>query len=490
MKKDIIEDDDWGTESTSRIEEKQNQFPIGKVFVQAEDNARSIADALAPIRPWEGARAAKKCKAKPCGNTCIATSKACLQGLSPAQKKLAQSAGKAMQAGNVGGSSTLSASSAATAPAAAPNPTPTPLAALKKTAESQTVTDLKAAIESGDFDAMAKHSEVLYAAGQKNAKDLGISFDANIGGGNGGTDSLMNVLLKDAGFNEPPESISKAAMAALDPKKNLIMYRNPSQTNFDARFDQFKNDPDYTSGRGIYCSGTYVAAAWTGSASSDKMAIKAASGYGNGTMKMAYDKSDLKMAKGTDLMDEQALFQVNLQAYRDSEIAKIKTNQADIDSKLIEFNSAKVSTRKDYSVSTGKGIIESYGVSLKDPITGKRTDFDNSIIKDTGRQGTDPKPWRAKGSQKSYATRREAINDLKSIEATRQAVTATPDYKKVMGQYEKIKAVVIGDDSGGMSGRFAVLKGYDFVRLDHAYDPTYGLLLNRSKIKIQDTKYK
>lgn len=67
---------------------------------------RSIADGLTPVRPWEGLRAAKKCKAKPCGNTCIATSKACLQGLTPAQKKLAQAAGKAMAAGKVGDAKT------------------------------------------------------------------------------------------------------------------------------------------------------------------------------------------------------------------------------------------------------------------------------------------------------------------------------------------------------------------------------------------------
>ncbi len=74
---------------------------------------RSIADGLTPIRPWEGLRAAKKCKAKPCGNTCIASSKACLQGLSPEQKKLAQAAGKAMQSGQSANPAKAEASSSA-----------------------------------------------------------------------------------------------------------------------------------------------------------------------------------------------------------------------------------------------------------------------------------------------------------------------------------------------------------------------------------------
>jgi lambda family phage portal protein len=83
---------------------------------------RSIADGLTPIRPWEGVRAAKKCKAKPCGNACIATSKACLQGLSPAQKKLAQAAGKAMEKGKTGAAVDLPAQATPTAkPAKVPS---------------------------------------------------------------------------------------------------------------------------------------------------------------------------------------------------------------------------------------------------------------------------------------------------------------------------------------------------------------------------------
>jgi hypothetical protein len=98
--KEQEEDADWGIESTNRIEEKQNQFSIGKDLPIGV--VRNIAARLASVRPWENQRAAKKCKAKPCGNTCIATSKACLQGLTPEQKKLAQAAGKAMGAGKTG----------------------------------------------------------------------------------------------------------------------------------------------------------------------------------------------------------------------------------------------------------------------------------------------------------------------------------------------------------------------------------------------------
>lgn len=69
---------------------------------QGQPAQPQLPEGFTPVRSWDGRRAAKKCKAKPCGNTCISTSKACLQGLSAEQKKLAQKARNSMKAGKIG----------------------------------------------------------------------------------------------------------------------------------------------------------------------------------------------------------------------------------------------------------------------------------------------------------------------------------------------------------------------------------------------------
>lgn len=54
---------------------------------------------------------------------------------------------------------------------------------------------------------------------------------------------------------------------------------------------------------------------------------------------------------------------------------------------------------------------------------------------------------------------------------------------------EKAEKLLFGDidypNYGG--GRFATIKGYDAVKLDMSYDPTYMLLLNRGKVTIDET---
>lgn len=72
------------------------------VAARATSGFEAQVRTLTPIRPHE-ARRAKKCgPGKACGNSCIAKSKACLQGLSPEQKKLAQKAREAMKTGQIG----------------------------------------------------------------------------------------------------------------------------------------------------------------------------------------------------------------------------------------------------------------------------------------------------------------------------------------------------------------------------------------------------
>jgi lambda family phage portal protein len=440
--------------------------------------APQVPDGMVPVRALTGERKAKNCsKSKPCGASCIATSKTCLQGLTPQQKKLAKAAQKSMKAGKAGPSNAINP-----VPTAAPAPTTTK-------GPSADISGLRSAIESGDFDAMATHADKLYQQGQQNATDLGIDFHQNIAGGNGTTDPLMNVIVKEAGFNEAPTHITKADMAALNPKDHLVLYRNPSVNNFDTRFDQFKNDPDYTSGRGIYCSGTYVAANYGGTKTGDKMALKAASAYGNGTIKMAYDKADLKVVSGTNLTVEQAKFKDALDVARDAKLSTVKVNKADLDSALIGLQSQKASTSPNFSYQTQHGTVEHRDVTLRDPVTKKFTTLkgqlvQNDVVTPNGQYTTtlDPTTF--------HKTKREAINSLIEHNAREQALNASPEGQAINQGYERIKAVTIGDDVTGSSGRFAVLKGYDFVQLNQAYDPTYGLLLNRSKIKVQDSKYK
>lgn len=55
--------------------------------------------------------------------------------------------------------------------------------------------------------------------------------------------------------------------------------------------------------------------------------------------------------------------------------------------------------------------------------------------------------------------------------------------------YRRARAVLIGDASmtNGTSGRLATAQGYDAIALSDAYDPTYMVLLNRSKVNVQKT---
>jgi hypothetical protein len=54
--------------------------------------------------------------------------------------------------------------------------------------------------------------------------------------------------------------------------------------------------------------------------------------------------------------------------------------------------------------------------------------------------------------------------------------------------YRRARAVLIGDASShGTSGRLATAQGYDAITLSDSYDPTYMVLLNRSKVSVQKT---
>jgi lambda family phage portal protein len=429
--------------------------PVTVEAIEAEDEL-----AFGMVRSHEVQRKAKNCKkGKPCRNSCISKSKVCLADLSPEQKKLAIQARRAMKAG--GGVSN-------------------DVAFPPTSSESADFAALKAAIAAGDFDAMIDPVNAIYDRGKAQAQKDGVNFYTSIQGGNGTTDPLTTAVLTEAGFNGLPQQVSKADLDNIDRVENLVFYRNPSSSNFNQRFDQFKNGDgaEYTSGRGIYCSGTYVAADYTGG---DGMsALGAAQGYGNGTMRMAINRADASIVKATDLSNEQGKFRRDLDKWYRAERAKLPVDQNLKNQKIVELNSGKISVTGKKTIFNG---ASTYDIESVDPTTKKRTRISPSLWKDTSMSA----PWYIEDDgnfSRSFKTRKEAINWAIEREAEKQSINDR-DLRRTR---KRIRNTIIGDDAGGASGRFAVFSGHDFVELDNAYDPTYGLMLNRSKVKVQATK--
>lgn len=428
-------------------------------------------------------------KSFPCGNSCqplynkSGTQRKCHKKMTKKQQQLhAQSLTAAQGAASTPTSSTPATPS--TSPAASTSSAPT-----------QDFIDLQDAIANKDFDAMAEAASKIYDKGKLQAQKDGSNFYRDTRGGNGTTDPLMTTLLIESGFNGKPTAISKAKMDALDPKGNLLIYRNPSRSNFANRFQQFKDgDPeDYTSGRGIYCSGTYVAANYRGTKNMGKAALSAAQGYGTGTMKMAMDRNNANIVKQSKIEADQDLFRQNLNSWRGRQLSSFKPTQAEINNELIVVNSLKPRITKGFSLF---GDTD-YDVELVDPNparmgqgrTGPKYQTTNITLTKSSSQS---KPWSVNGSTDQYKTRKEALAKGLELEAERRATKTAqrnnPKAKEIEKKYRRIYSVAIGGDKHGASGRFAILNNVDFMQLDNAYDSTYGLLLNRSKTIVQSTK--
>jgi hypothetical protein len=339
-----------------------------------------------------------------------------LQGLSPAQKKLAQAANKAMQAGGAAVSSPVGGNPAVPSPQqqaqintsaqyllgkmggtvpaglATPAPPQNSAPSSQSTGASSRAAALQSAIQARDFDTIMQISSQIYSEGKNDAPDAQ-TFYAGIRAGNSNVeDFLLKRLYKEFGYDGRPEVKTSAEVEKIISTKGqtpLVMYRavGSSSARFQQHFDNFKNG-DYYAGHGIYGHGTYVAATKTLTKPSKTKAAQAAGGYGSGAMRMA-------LKPGAKIVD-----------------------------------SSKVEAETDAFINDLRNHVQKKRNSTKDP---------------------------------------QKLSDIND-------------------EYRRTKALLYGDN-GPPSGRFAVVQGYDVIKLSSAYDKTYHSLLNRSAVIVQETEH-
>jgi hypothetical protein len=245
---------------------------------QSAEFAESVIPEAAIVAILEFATATKKkgssstkgkeCqKGYPCGKACIARSRNCRNPL-VGQAKTYQDWVK------------LKAQQPApTAPTASQTP-------------QQKLDDLSKALSTRDFDQAATIANEFYENARKRAPD-NATFYTGIQAGNGSVeDWILKELYAARGFDGKPTQVTDQDIENDYNNGATIAYRamGSSPQRFDQHFNNFKTG-DYFAGHGIYGHGTYVAFAGKSTRHTRQMAAKAASGYGNGVMRMTLDPS-------------------------------------------------------------------------------------------------------------------------------------------------------------------------------------------------------
>ena len=236
----------------------------------------SLEEGIAQLEEADGVRedarkrrksGKKNCvQGMPCGNSCIARSKVCRKGLK----------GKSLKAAKT---------------VASGQPT--------KSAADR----LSDALAVQDFDAAAVAADEIYNAAKVRAQNAGGNFYDGIRPGNARTqDWILAELYAQKGFDAKPRQVSAKAIDNAFNRDQVVAYRavGSSRQRFDRHFNQFKNG-DYMAGHGIYGHGTYVAWAQKSHSGHTRLdavytvikedASNAASSYGNGVWRMAFNRN-------------------------------------------------------------------------------------------------------------------------------------------------------------------------------------------------------
>ncbi len=378
--------------------------------------------------------------------------------------------------------------------------------------QSKRLKDLSVALEKGDFDEVAKHTEKIYADAQKIAL------------AEGERDGILKQLYKESGYDRLPQVKTSQEMDVLAKQGAVMACRGLSTAPFGQRTaSEMAEDyrrGDYFVGNGIYGNGTYVA--HTGSFSKDKSSFIAKSTPE--TQKSAWEKLDKSGYVKDDTDGKAATLRMALN--KDAVVVTATTMQKETDSlagKIDAWESAAIvkllgnlapDSKKaydDYQIGVGKKpirVTEENGKINGIPMV-KNTHIFKDKSSDTGKMEVEVIGTLTGQFYSSNSDGRQVLLKAKSsgqaLKEAKANMMTERGLKKVMAGKDKpvrdkanrMRQVLgitskdddpPGDNGDGTSGRYAVIKGYDAVALDNSYEPnTFMNILNRSKTFVQDT---
>lgn len=360
------------------------------------------------------------------------------------------------------------------------------------------VNELSDALAGEDFSTVAKIADDIYG----NAQKLKLAP--------GEDDNYLKQLFIDSGYDNLPKIVDSSDVTKTWQSGGHLIVRGMargSKTRTD-HFDSFKTG-DYFTGNGIYGNGTYVSAA-NGSTSKDAVdAIKTIRTYGysnsSGVTLRAALPSDANVVDAKQLTQEIKDFKKKFDTWATTERQNVLRSTAGIAPAKLKKESDSI--RKSLDIDSPQTQI-------------LQTTRHNGIPANLVEVTIPPKPgtggtgmvFKMKvdlaglhtvilpdGSEKTVSTQKKAIalftQDyadnralLKLAASNSSAVQAFNDFDS---KVKRIKKALLGDEQNGTSGRFAVAKGYDAVKLSQSYAPdNFMLLLNRSKVLVQDGELK
>jgi hypothetical protein len=391
------------------------------------------------------------------------------------------------------------------------------LIAPPKKTKAQEVND---AIEKGDF-----HAVIDYAA------DVDKRAKARTEHG----DHHLSELYADAGYDAKPKVVSEQDITN-EWKNNggTLMVRglDPGSKGRTQYFDEFKSG-DYFAGFGIYGNGTYVSHAGQPPKDADAKdawnAIGTRNSYisSNGvTLRMALPK-DVNVTTQSAIGKETRKVQKDMDNWAAKERAKIKAASIVPVQQLSSTDRAKVkaaetAVRADLTTNYKLKPNLTYNNNLPDlpgeftfnyqvriPSINKKThkSIDPGVIlherhnAPSGNRFVIALPNGTIVSE--HKTRKDAAQAAvdhyiaerahqdAGIKRPSASAALTPAGQKQLADFDKkfnqMKDVIFGDiGRSDCSGRFAVIRGYDAIKLNKSYEPDRFMnLLNRSKVLIQ-----
>lgn len=382
---------------------------------------------------------------------------------------------------------------------------------------TSTTHSLADAVEKGDFAKAMDHAVDIYnRAKQAGGSDFyfGVQQGGNAGEGEK-VDYILSQLYKDRGYDGKPTVVTSADIDAYIKAGETPMFRAIGSTpaRFQQHFDAFKTG-DYFAGQGIYGNGTYVGYA-KNTKTSQRKAYDGAESYGSGMMRMTLDK-DAVIVKQTiaakEVRDTRDKFTKWADQERQRLVADVKKKIAaapapdPVAARKAAAAQVKTDLANDYDMQPkGKGLFsgpffQTVTLRPKNVLNNKPITLGETTLSGSDHQATDPS-GQVIGLFPTAAKARKALLDLHLDRETDKALltnTAASQFQKEIDDFDdrvrRTEAVLFGDSGGshskknnGVSGRFAVIRGYDAIALDDSYNTSYMSLLNRTKARVQDT---
>jgi hypothetical protein len=374
-------------------------------------------------------------------------------------------------------------------------------------------TELNAAFKTGDFSKVAALTDSIAADAAK----------AKLAPGE--QDAVLKTLFSESGYDAKPTVLAKAGIDAAAKDGATLMVRGVKdagpKTAKDLA-DQFRSG-DYFTGNGIYGNGTYVGHSGTfvqGGSGSTSVSKGGAGDFSSGrfipgnstqtskdawkdvarhsylnantaNMRMALP-ADANIVTATTMKKEVKAVQDGISAWAKAEKKKLQ------DSLPPSVLKAIAKGEKDFKASIdvkGGGFVPTPGAPSGAGFFRFAKKDGSGVVEFPGVQrgkdyyldrGGTLTRMTAAGAKK-FAV--ESLTKEAGLKAGGPGSSIDPKKLKAIDkQADAMREFLIGDQGEGTSGRLAVIRGYDAVALNNSYQAnSFMLLLNRSKVMVQDT---